>query len=148
MHRPLLALIPILVLLGASRAGEADAKKELKKLQGTWKVILSEVNGTTMPKQAFKKVLVEIKDDRVIFKDNGKVYEEAELKLDPKADPKEIDYKYVVGLKKGVKELGIYRLQGEQLTICMAQGRQKRPTEFASKKGIGDQLLTLKRVTP
>ena len=117
-------------------------------MQGAWKVVLAQVDSKTMPIEAFKKVIVVIKDDRISFKDNDKTYEEVEFEIDPAAKPKEIDYKYVFGLKKGVRERGIYQWDGEQLTVCMAQSKQKRPTDFASQQGAGVQLLKLKRMNP
>ncbi len=100
------------------------------------------------PLEAYKKVVLVIQDARLSFKDSDKIYEEVEFKIDADAKPKEIDYKYVFGLKKGVQERGIYQWDGEQLTICMAQSKQKRPDDFLSKKGAGVQLLKLKRVNP
>ena len=132
----------------ASIAKAQSVEKELKKMQGSWKVVLSQVDSKTMPIEAFKKVIVVIKDEKISFKDNNKTYEEVEFDIDPAAKPKEIDYKYVFGLKKGVRERGIYQWEGEQLTICMAQAMQMRPDEFVSKKGAGLQLLKLKRVNP
>ena len=139
----------IFIFLAAVSVSQAqDAEQELKKMQGSWKVVLSQVDGTTMPIQAFKKVAVVIQDGKIVFKDDNKTYEEIEFDIDPDAKPKEIDYKYVFGLKKGVRERGIYQWDGEQLTICMAQSKQKRPADFVSKKGVGVQLLKLKRVNP
>jgi uncharacterized protein (TIGR03067 family) len=147
MLRPCIGFICTFFML-ASSSQVQDADKEIKKMQGTWKVALSQVNGKTMPAEAFKRVVVVIQDSKLIFKDNDKVYEEVEFDIDLDAKPKHIDYKYVFGLKKGVRERGIYQWDGEQLTICMAQGGQKRPTEFASKQGVGVQLVKLKRVNP
>jgi uncharacterized protein (TIGR03067 family) len=55
---------------------------------------------------------------------------QATAKIDATKKPKEIEL--VVG--KGKAFLGIYKLEGETLTLCI--GDQKtRPTEFESKKG-------------
>jgi uncharacterized protein (TIGR03067 family) len=96
--------------------------------------------------EAFKKVVVTIQGNKILFKESDKVYEEVEFDIDSEAKIKEIDYHYITGLKKGVREQGIYQLDGDQLKICMAQQKQKRPAEFVSKKGTGQQLWTLKRL--
>ena len=137
-----------IALTVASITQAQDAEKELKKMQGSWKVVLAQVDGKTMPIQAFKKVAVVFQDGKILFKENDKTYEEVEFDIDVDAKPKEIDYKYVFGLKKGVREKGIYQWDGEQLTICMAQSKQKRPADFVSKQGAGVQLLKLKRANP
>jgi len=136
------------VVFAASGAAQDDVEKEIKKLQGSWKVIRSEVNGITIPLTAYKKVVVTIKDSTIQFKDGDKVYEEIAFDIDIEAKPKEIDYRYVAGLKKGVRENGIYKLDGDELTLCMSQQKQPRPKDFVPKKGAGTQILTLKRIVP
>lgn len=123
-----------------------DFEKEKKKLEGSWKVIGAQVNGIKLPLEAFKKVVITFKDEKVVFKDSDKIYDEIEIDIDPAAKPKEIDYRYLIGLKKGVREQGIYALDGDQLTIVTSQQKQKRPAELVSKKGTGQQLLILKRI--
>ncbi len=142
-----LALFAILAAAVASHAGD-DVEKERRKMQGTWKVALAQVDGRNIPLEAFKKVDVVFQDDKIVFKDNGKTYDEIEFDLDPAAKPRTLDYHYVFGLKKGVRERGIYQWEAGQLTICMAQGKQKRPADFAGKQAAGVQLLKLKRVEP
>jgi uncharacterized protein (TIGR03067 family) len=122
-----------------------DLEVETKKMQGSWKVTASQVNGGKIPLEAFKKVVVVIKDNRIFFKDNGTTYDEIEFDLDLATKPREIDFLYTAGLKKGVLERGIYKLDGDQLTICMAQQKQKRPAEFVSQKGTGQQMFVFKR---
>ena len=129
-----------------SAAAQGEVEKEMKKLQGSWKVVGAQVDSVKIPLEAFKKVVVEFKDDKIFFKEDGKTYDEIEFDIDPAAKPKEIDYLYTTGLKKGIRERGVYELVGEQLTICIAQPKQKRPTEIGSKKGTGQQLLVLKRI--
>jgi uncharacterized protein (TIGR03067 family) len=131
-----------------SLMAQDETEKELKKMEGSWKVIGSQVDNIRIPLEAYKKVVIMIKGEKIQFKDGDKIYDEIEIDIDPATTPKEIDYHYLAGLKKGVRERGIYELDGDRLKICMAQPKQKRPTEFASKKGTGQQLLILKRMSP
>jgi uncharacterized protein (TIGR03067 family) len=143
-----IALLGILLAAGRGTGGADDAKKELKKFQGTWKVARMDVDGIKMPQEAFEKVTVLIEGDRLSFLDKGKVYEEIECVLDPAKKPREIDMHYVLGLKKGVLELGIYEVEGNTLRICQSLTRKKRPSELTSAKGSAQQLMVLKRVQP
>jgi uncharacterized protein (TIGR03067 family) len=139
--RPML-LLGVLVCAG----GSDDAKKELTKFQGTWKITRMEVNGVTIPATSFEKVRVVITGDKLSFQDQGKAYEEIECVLDPSKKPPEIDLNYITGLKKGVTEKGIYALEGDTLKICQSLTRKKRPTELGSPKDGAQQLMVLKRV--
>jgi uncharacterized protein (TIGR03067 family) len=141
-----LCLYALCISLTTSALVQDDIEKEKKKMQGSWKVVAAQVDAVKIPLDAFKKVVVVIQHDKILFKDNGKVYDEIEFDIDPATKVKEIDYLYTAGLKKGVRERGIYKLDGDQLSICMAQSRQKRPEDFVSKKGTGQQLMVLKRI--
>ena len=59
--------------------------------------------------------------------------------LDPDKSPKEINL-----TAKGNKALGIYKLDGDDLTICMSVGGS-RPSEFATRPGGDTETFTLKR---
>ena len=89
-----LCLYALSVSLTASALVQDNVEKEKKKMQGSWKVVGSQVDAIKMPIEAFKKVVVTIEDDKIFFKDNGKVYDEIEFEIDPDAKVKEIDYLY------------------------------------------------------
>jgi uncharacterized protein (TIGR03067 family) len=58
--------------------------------------------------------------------------------LNPKTEPKSID----LIIHKVVVDVGIYKLAGDTLTLCIARDRA-RPTEFKSVDGV--RLLILQR---
>ena len=49
---------------------------------------------------------------------------------------------------KGVTLKGIYKFEGETLTICYSGIGKERPTEFASKAGSGAMLFVQKKEKP
>jgi uncharacterized protein (TIGR03067 family) len=63
-------------------------------------------------------------------------------KLDAKKSPAEID----ITPQKEEKVLGIYKIEGDTLTICFAGGPDaKRPSKFESPEGERIILMTFKR---
>ena len=68
--------------------------------------------------------------------------------IDPTQGPMSIDLTYTEGDPKGTNSLGIYQIEGDLLTICRAAPGKDRPTEFSSKLGSGQTLMTYKRAAP
>lgn len=64
---------------------------------------------------------------------------------DPKADPPTIDLE-LPWTAVGDTVRGIYRVDGDTLTMCLAVGNYPRPTRFASTEEAGTALWVLQRV--
>jgi uncharacterized protein (TIGR03067 family) len=64
---------------------------------------------------------------------------------DPKASPPTIDLWYGPEAKPERAHLGIFRLDGDTLTLCSAPPGTVRPTKFASPAGAELSLVTLRR---
>ena len=151
-----LALASAMIVGGAGGFGyhllatEADAKKTDKdNIQGTWKVESVMMNGQDKDRKGelLKKSTFEIAADKMLVKFN-EGNKPSTYTLDPAAKPKTIDITpQGEGDGKGETVPGIYKLEGDTLTICFPCGAQmERPTEFVSKEGSDTLLLVLKRV--
>jgi uncharacterized protein (TIGR03067 family) len=131
-------LLSVLAVLACAlpALGE-DAKSVFKKLDGAWTYTSPEgeenrwvFTGTTLKSQV-----------------HGGEYVST-ITLDPQAKPEPtIDFKITEGPddSKGQTALGIYKLDGDRLTLCIAMpGHSTRPTEF---KRVEDEtvLFDLKR---
>jgi uncharacterized protein (TIGR03067 family) len=118
------------------------ARKELKLLQGRWKIekTLLACREVTPPEEQ----VVEIKG-RFILAD-GEV--EAEFAaIDPEASPKCLDLRNLDPDRKDPVEEGVFKLDGDTLTICLYHGEGKnRPTGFDPPKDEGVVVVVLKRV--
>jgi uncharacterized protein (TIGR03067 family) len=129
------------VYLAASDGGDLD------RLQGTWKRVSVISDGKDYPEAAAKQQLI-IKGDSYTIKAQGQNDQEGTLKLDPAREPKQLDIMPSTGPNQGKILKGIYKLEGDRFTTCIAPPGKDRPTEFASKPGSGHGLFVNERVGP
>jgi uncharacterized protein (TIGR03067 family) len=127
-----LLLIPALVWADA----KDDAKAELKKFAGTWKVLSVEADGKKIPDEEREKARLIFDGENVTFKEFGGKDDKKTFKIDPSKKPATIDIEGPAGEKEGVK--GIYKFEDGKLTIC-ASDKGERPTEFKA----GDKVVLL-----
>lgn len=109
-------------------------------LEGTWQVVSLHVNG----KEAAKDSLLDdqpVKVSQWTFTGNklviraGQKTVEADCSLDPSREPKRIDLNLFFkegNLELQAKTLGIYKVEGDTLTVCLADGGniEARPLKF------------------
>lgn len=138
--------MPLLValLLAADAPQDEAVQQELKKLQGTWKVISFEVGGMDQTAKGPKEIL--IKDDEL----QG-LAPNVKFRVDPAKKPKTLDL-IDKGDAKKIFPL-IYELKGDELRIVIplvpaGKGEApKRPDSFETKdKPLA--LITAKRAKP
>lgn len=65
---------------------------------------------------------------------------------DPKADPPTIDLNYEPAEQEAQMGQGIYKVEGDTLTICLRRGRTGRPKAFESTPDVPTSLYVFKRV--
>jgi uncharacterized protein (TIGR03067 family) len=133
-------IICVLVVLAAPRLLAADSdddvRKELKALQGNWKAVAVEAGGKAFPKDAIPDFTFVISADG---KSTGKMPQSeysATITVNPTKDPKTIDNLHESGDQKGKKQYGIYKLEGDKLTVCMTppgSAEADRPKDFTTK---------------
>jgi uncharacterized protein (TIGR03067 family) len=129
----------------------APADEEL--LQGTWVVVSFEKDGRKHPDPGKGRVV--IRKSELSIGQEGEAGDTFTFKLHPTEKPKGIDLK-MPGEK--TPTLGIYRLEGDRLTLCVrGRGDRKkdgtpsdlressRPKEFATE---GNMLMVLTRKKP
>jgi uncharacterized protein (TIGR03067 family) len=149
-------------------ATPSTVQKELKKLQGTWKVLASESDGQRPAKgwflEEFAKAKLTVKEDKLIFSSERNPPWEVAYRsdrkpkldtywLDPAKKPTAFTMTVSVGgfLSRSIETVyGIYQLEGDQLTICYStQSTEKsRPTGFETKQGSERVLLVYEREKP
>ncbi len=135
-QRSLAGVTALLLFIPALGAG-AEPVDDQAKFQGSWRVQSLVVGGQTVKDT---NVVLTFAGDRLTRK-AGDAMAEATFKLDPAKDPKTIDFRP----EGGATVLGIYKLDGDTLTMCVGE---ERPAQFASVAGSKTGLMVLKREKP
>lgn len=136
----------MLTLLAVLPFAESQKEEdELKKLQGTWRVVKAFVDGERDSEGEGKEF--SIVNNEVVWPrlENGKQSRFA-LTIDSTKEPKRMDWKFVG--PDGVIHLwerGIFQLNGDRLKVCFT-GSGQRPAEMKSQKGDRRTLAILERV--
>jgi uncharacterized protein (TIGR03067 family) len=123
----------------------ADARRENRpdseRLMGKWALVSLVQNGEELPSDQARDLRLELTDKR--FRSNlpSRLFGEAAYTIDPSQQPRWMDVISPGDLGEHVCR-GIYRLEGEQLTLCHARPGDERPTRFESRP---DSSITLTR---
>src|SRR5262245_27417208 len=141
-----LPAIGLAVVVGAPGTKDPAKKVEPPAIVGEWEC----VDFTGGGRKATAKEVAEF-GIRMEFTADGKFrcrqgtqdFPDGTYKIDSAKEPAEVDYA-AGGIMKGNK--GIYRIDKEMLTICVAEGGGDRPTKFEAPAGTRIMLVTFKRV--
>jgi uncharacterized protein (TIGR03067 family) len=133
---PLLAAFVLALSALAVRAQTPEA--EQKQLQGTYTV--TTVTVEEKPVEMFQNGKLIIEGDKATIRSANEAHDARFKIVDATAKPKRINFNPE---GPSVAE-GIYKLEGDTLTICFAKDGEKRPSEFSSR-GKGLTLIVCKR---
>lgn len=137
-------LITTFVQVPADPKADA-ARKERDKHQGVWNVVSFVSDGVASGPELVKSVTRIVEGDHVVWKRDGESFAGTTVTLDAAARPPAIDVLPDGGPRRDEQVLGIYKLEGDDLTICMAAPGKDRPKELTGAKGTGQTLMTFRR---
>jgi uncharacterized protein (TIGR03067 family) len=118
--------------------------EQLRALEGTWSFAHLEVGGDTIPTDMTRASRILIDGDRFRTESPEATYEGV-FNINVEAEPHEIDIDFVAGPEAGNRNLGIFRLDGEHLEICLDTLGKSRPTEFGTAGRSGHAFERLRR---
>jgi uncharacterized protein (TIGR03067 family) len=148
MRYKVLGVAVLVTAAAAARAQDEAAGKDLKRMEGTWAVVVHEADGKKTTEEENKKadIKLEVKDGKYAVYFGEKKIATGTIKLDAGKKPRQIDAVAEDGPLKGKAMPGIYELNGDTMRVCFAQPGGERPTEFRTKEGTGQVLLGYKRL--
>jgi len=139
-----LTLVLGLVFISESNSAPAlkEAKSDLKKLQGDWEIVTWEQQGRVLNMKATWSF-----DGEKYTLDQQNNLETGSIKIDQTKKQPTMDLEIIGGNCAGKDQPGIYKLDGDTLTLCFAwPGDTERPTEFSTNAANRHVLITLKRI--
>jgi erythromycin esterase len=129
------------------RTDDPAIQAELPRFQGNWVMESSESDGTKLPVERMQAYRRSIKDDTytiLIAGATGTTTIRGRFALHPEANPLAIDSEP----ENGDLMLGIYKIEGDTLTLCISLPGEPRPTEFAAGAGTRLTMTSWKRAKP
>jgi uncharacterized protein (TIGR03067 family) len=148
MRTTLVGLVVVLVVPFAGEAAPPDpgrVKEEQRRLEGTWKVLSAEADGTPLPVEVTRNFKLSFQGSTFITY-IGDQKREGSYTVDPGKNPRTIDITLSAGPDKGKTQLAIYSVLGNTLRVCAAEPGRERPTGFETRGKPGVILLRLRRL--
>jgi uncharacterized protein (TIGR03067 family) len=140
-------LLGLAVTIGAPAAKDPPKKKEAT-IVGEWVGEKAVAGGMNLPIPDGGIVFTFATDGVLTVREGNKgMPDTGSYKADPKKDPAEIDLTPQPNKQEEVTLQGIYKLDGDTLTLCFRHGAPgtERPTNFESPAGSDVIVMTLKR---
>lgn len=143
MKTRLLMIPAVALLIAADQPPDPLSKKDLHRLQGTWKLVSAMQDGKALPEEKVKKTTIVFKDDTFRFPGSAEyaTSRQGTIKIDATKTPRQMD---AISTEKEVMA-GIYELNGDNYKVCFAPVGKPRPDELTSKPGSGYILQVWQR---
>jgi len=123
-------LLLILIAQSAEPSVSPEVSAELKAHEGTWRAVSFRHNGEEAAEAVVRAITRTVEGDRVVWRRDGKSFSASTIVLDPTADPRAIDVHADGGPGRDKVVRGVYKLDGDELTLCTAPPDEPRPTGF------------------
>ena len=128
----------------AAWPGLARHVDRLRSMEGTWAFRSLEVDKQPVPSAMLTSSFLLLDGDRFRMESPEATYEGI-FTIDVEKEPHWIDIDFVEGPESGNRCEGLFRIDGDQLTICLGLAGSSRPKEFATTQGSGHALEVLVR---
>jgi uncharacterized protein (TIGR03067 family) len=130
-------------------AADEPKKKEATSFKGKWSLVSLKHGGKSASDELLKDFKCTFEDKTYNNVMNGETIEEGEYKFDDDKSPKTIDFDIKKGHSEGKKQVGIFKIEDNKLTLVLAEpDATDRPTSFEVKEGSNVIEAVLERVKP
>jgi len=121
-----------LILSAVGPFAAADPKKDdADSPKGKWSALSISLGGKSLLADEVKDLKCTFDDKSYTQLKGSEVIEEGDFKVDTSKSPKTIDFDIKKGPDNGKKQLGIYKIDGEKLTLVVSMpGSDERPKSF------------------
>jgi uncharacterized protein (TIGR03067 family) len=121
---------------------------DLQDFQGTWQAVWLAADGRKMTAEEVKRTSLTISGNRYTLLLAGYTLHGIISKTERTRHLGAVDFVAEGPSAVGKACLGIYLLEDDELTVCVAPPGQERPTAFAPRRGSGHSLYLLRRYVP
>jgi uncharacterized protein (TIGR03067 family) len=139
---PLLFTWLVCATVGLGQEVSPSDDDDFTALQGTWSIVALESDGRPSPEENYVGNTIEFSEDQIHLHERGLESVTFKFTLNAATDPKQIDL-----IVREQTAQGIYRLSGDDLSLCLSIGGE-RPQKFGTASGDNTELFTLKRGHP
>jgi uncharacterized protein (TIGR03067 family) len=115
------------------------------EFEGEWSMLAGVMDGKAMDASLLKWVKRVTRGNQTTVVAGPQTMLKVEFTFDPAPSPRTIDYLNLAGAHKGKAQQGIYKFEGDVLTVCVSAPGAARPREFESAAGDGRTLTVWKR---
>lgn len=133
-------------LLAPLARGQDKGASAMDRLAAKWECVSGVNDGKPLNDETVKRLRLTLTKEGGYKTELGEqVLFDSTCRLDAAKQPAQIDMIGTEGANKGQAAQGIYKLEGDRLTICYTMPGQQRPANFESQPGSGATLVTWRR---
>jgi uncharacterized protein (TIGR03067 family) len=142
--------IAALLLSSVGFAADDEPKRNVAEaLKGSWSAVSFKEGGRSAPDDLIKKLKRSFDGKNYTNTVDGQVIEEGGYTIDATKTPKTIDFDIRRGAGQGKKQLAIFQIEGDKLTLIVAEsGSTDRPKSMNPEKTEPVVEVVLKRAKP
>jgi uncharacterized protein (TIGR03067 family) len=139
----------LLSMAGLIAADEPQKKDDAEAIKGNWTAVSMKVGGQPAPEDFVKGFQCRFEEKTYNNTVDKQVVEEGNYTIEPSKTPKTIDFDIKTGQDQGKKQLGIFKLENEKLTLLLTRaGSTIRPKSFTDEPGEPLIEVVLERAKP
>jgi uncharacterized protein (TIGR03067 family) len=120
--------------------------EQLRALEGARSFVSLEIDGAPMPPEGMKSSRLLMDGDRFRFECPEANYEGV-FNINVEAQPHQIEIEFIEGPEAGNWNFGIFRIEGDQLELCLDVNGKPCPAEFRTSPGSGHAYEVLRRTS-